>query len=88
MWLMEHDAGAAGRWFQAFEAAAKGLPRSPQSYALAPEDEFVDWEIRQFFFKTRRGRTYRGLFTIVENEIRVMRVRGPGQALVEPVDLQ
>jgi len=82
--LLERDAAAAGRWFDAFEAAANSIERAPQSYSLAPEDEFLDWKIRQFFFRTRRGRTYRGLFTIVDNE---MRVRGPGQALIEPFDL-
>jgi plasmid stabilization system protein ParE len=87
LWLLERDAAAAGRWFDAFEAAANSIERAPHSYSLAPEDEFVDWEIRQFFFRTRRGRTYRGLFTIIDHEIRVMRVRGPGQALIEPFDL-
>jgi len=34
---------------------------------------------RQFFFKTPHGRTYRGVFTVVDDEIRVLRVRGPGR---------
>ncbi len=42
---------------------------------------------RPFFFKTPHGRTYRGVFTIVDDEIRVLRVRGPGQPSLEPDEL-
>jgi hypothetical protein len=64
------------------------LVRNPLAYGLAPENEYVDYELRQFFFKTRRGRTYRGVFTVVADEIRVLRIRGPGQALLRRDEIE
>ena len=58
----------AATWLDAYEATVAELAERPQSYSLAPEDEHVDYELRQFLFKTRRGRTYRGVFTIVGEE--------------------
>ena len=87
VWILKHDPDAAARWLRAFEVAADRIASQPQSYSLAPEDEFIDREIRQFFFRTRRGRNYRALFTIVGEEIQVLRVRGPGQDILEPIDL-
>lgn len=77
-WLAERSPGGAQRWHSALEAAVDKLPLNPFRYGLAPENEAVDFEVRQFFFKTPHGRTYRGVFTVVNDEIRVLRVRGPG----------
>ncbi len=88
----EHDAQAifeyiharsedgAVRWWHAFEEAAYALTKNPARYGFAPENAFSKFEIRQFLFKTPHGRTYRGVFVVVRNEVRVLRVRGPGQA--------
>jgi len=43
--------------------------------------------IRHVFFRTRAGRTYRALFLLVGDEVRVLRVRGPGQPPVGPDEL-
>lgn len=69
----------AHRWWNAFQEAAVRTARHPRQYPSAPEDSTTDVELRQFLFKTRRGRTYRAVFAIVENEVRILRVRGPGQ---------
>ena len=74
----EAPRGAAS-WLAAYEKAADSLIRAPYSYGLAPENEYVDLELRQFLFKTRRGRLYRGIFTVDGNEILILRVRGSGQ---------
>jgi plasmid stabilization system protein ParE len=86
-WLAERTPGGACRWYVAFEEAVDKLPPNPFRYGLAPENEAVDYEVRQFLFKTRHGRTYRGVFTVVDNEIRVLRVRGPGQPPLEHDEL-
>ena len=78
----------AATWLHAYEQAAAALSNSPQGYPFAPENEHVDLDIRQFLFKTRRGRIYRGLFTVEIDEVLILRVRGPGQAPVEPHDLE
>ena len=55
--------------------------------SLAPEDGHGDTEIRQLIFKTRRGKPYRMLFTILGGVVFVRHVRGPGQDLVPPEKL-
>lgn len=84
MWLCRKRAGmpVVARWVQAYEAALDRLKAFADQQPFAPEDELVDFDVRQVHFKTRRGRSYRILFTIVADEVRVMRVRGPGQDFV------
>ena len=78
---------AAKAWYQAYERAIAELRDSPERFPFAPENSTVDFEVRHMLFKTRRGRPYRLLFTIVGNEVRVLHVRGPGQDLVPPEKL-
>ncbi|TWT86872.1 hypothetical protein Mal64_37020 [Pseudobythopirellula maris] len=78
-YLYQRTAEGAQRWWLAFEAAVALAAELPQACGLAPEGEATPFEVRQFLFKTRRGRTYRGLFVTVGDELRVLRVRGPGQ---------
>ena len=86
--IAERSAEGAERWLDALEKALDSVANSPESYSLAEEaDAFPHHTIRQFFFRTRRGRTYRGLFTVVGKEVRVLRLRGPGQDLVAPEDV-
>jgi len=40
---------------------------------------FVEYDVREVLFKTRKGNPYRILFTIQEAEVLILRVRGPGQ---------
>ena len=71
----------AHRWYQAYEAALDRLAKAADTLPLAPESEFIECQNRQILFKTRKGRTYGDLFTIVADEVRVLHVRGPGQDL-------
>ena len=77
----------AAALLKAYDKAVASLTHWPESYSLVPEDEFDDRELRQFPFKTRRGQFYRGIFTIQDDEIVILRIRGPGQADLEPGDL-
>ena len=75
----ERSSEGAIRWLDAFDAAQRLLSRNPQSCELAPEDDLVNEEIRQTFFQTRRGQPYRAVFTILNDEVRVLHIRGPNQ---------
>lgn len=44
-------------------------------------DRFTD-DLRETYFKTRHGRRYRIVFTIIGTEVRVLRIRAPGQRLL------
>jgi plasmid stabilization system protein ParE len=88
-WLVHERAAheGAAAWLDAYENAAAALAYSARFHGLAPENEHVDYELRQFLFKTRSGRTYRGIYTIRADEVLILRVRGPGRADVPPDDL-
>jgi plasmid stabilization system protein ParE len=77
----------ARRWYRAYETALQRLAKEANNLPFAPENEFVDYEVRQTLFRTRKGRTYRGLFTIVGDEVRLLHVRGPGQNLMTEEEL-
>jgi plasmid stabilization system protein ParE len=86
-WINERSPDGAMRWSQAFLDACEMLAHHPTSYGLAPEAQLIGRDIRHILFKTRRGRYYRALYTIVENEVRIVRVRGPGQATIQRDEL-
>ena len=87
-WLAERSPRGVSHWLAAFDDALRRLEQTPGAYPSAPENEFVEgWEIRHVVFKTRAGRPYRALFTIVGDEVRVLHVRGPGQSPVSSQDL-
>lgn len=70
----------AAAWLDAYRQARTRLANNADSCGQADENEHFDIDVRQALFKTRHGRVYRLLFTIVGNEARILRVRGPGQA--------
>jgi plasmid stabilization system protein ParE len=78
-WIKERSPEGARRWWLAFEDACDRLQRQPFSFALAAEAELCGRDVRQILFKTWRGKYYRALYVIIEDEVRVLRVRGPGQ---------
>ncbi len=84
-WLNEKSPAGSKRWYAAFEAAVLRLRENPFLWPLAPEDEFVNYEIHHCVFRTRRGRPYRILYTVVDREIRILHVRSHGQDLMPDV---
>lgn len=84
---VRHAPDGAAALIDAYDKAVESVSTWPESFGLAPEDDFDDRVIRQFPFKTSHGRPYRGLFTIRDEEVVILRVRGPGQADLEPGDL-
>ena len=85
--ICERSPQGARAWWAAFEDAAHRAVSDATRFALAPEDRSTELELRQVLFKTRRGRTYRFIFTIVDQELRILRVRGPGQPPLAPDEL-
>jgi len=86
-YIAERSPQGAARLIARFEEAMATLGRNPLLSPLAPEAEDIGEEVRQILFRTRAGRTYRALFFVVGDEVRVLRVRGAGQAPVTPEDL-
>jgi plasmid stabilization system protein ParE len=87
-WIADRSPQGANHWFAALQAASQKVLHDPSIYALAPENALVDCDLRQFLFKTRQGKIYRGLFTVADDEIRILRIRGPGQPPLEPDEIE
>ena len=87
-WLSKRSPWGATRWLLAYDSAKEKLSRDPLAYGLAPEDSRVDFELRQIFFKTSRGKRYPAVFTVAADEVRILRVRGPHQQLLRRKDLR
>jgi plasmid stabilization system protein ParE len=86
-YLYERSPQGAAAWVNAFEKANARLAGAADSCSEADENYRFDIDVKQMLFKTRRGRVYRLIFTIVDDEVRILRVRGPGQASVNPDDV-
>ena len=86
-WLAGHSAPDAARWFDAMLAAAQELTENPYSYGVIPEPVSDRHTVRQRLFKTPRGRSYRLIFTVIDQRVFVLRIRGPGQPLLSQEEL-
>ena len=88
-YIMKRSPRGAAAWTNAFQVQVlDALSTDPHAYELAPESRDHSVEIRQKLFRTRQGRSYRALFTIQGHEVFVIHIRGPGQDLIPPADLQ
>src|SRR5437588_54900 len=87
-WLEKRSPQGAATWYGAlFEAVAR-IGENPEGFSILSE-ALPRWnrEIHQALFKTPRGRRYRIVFELTETEIRILRVRGPGQPPLRRRDL-
>jgi len=80
--LAERSPLGAIAWRERWDQVLEQLSAAPFLYSIAPESARYDAEIRHVLFKTRRGRTYHVLFTVVGRGVFILSVRGPGQNLL------
>jgi plasmid stabilization system protein ParE len=86
-YLFERSPDGAVAWCKVWDKLLAELRQRPETFALAPESSYYEEQIRQALFKTRRGRTYHALFVVGYDTVHLIHVRGPGQDLVPPDDL-
>jgi plasmid stabilization system protein ParE len=86
-WLATRTLKGAIAWYLAFLESIEKIAEAPESFSEAPEARRLHHALRQALFKTRRGRVYRIVFEVLDAEIIVLRVRGPGQAPLRLRDL-
>ena len=87
-YIYKYSPQGAAEWLNAYRGARTRLAQNADSCAAAEESGSFTIDVKQAFFKTRRGRPYRLLFTIVGEDVRILRVRCPGQAPVTPEELR
>lgn len=72
---------------QRFRDSIKTLARLPERWPIAPENEFLSQvTVRQMLFG-KKPNVYRVLFTIVEDEVRVLHIRRATMDLARREDL-
>jgi len=86
-WLAERSPQGAQAWLQTYDDLLERIATQAPSFGSAPENDDCEFDVRQALFKTRRGRVYRALFFIEAQDVYILRVRGPGQAPVDPGEL-
>jgi plasmid stabilization system protein ParE len=86
-WIAKRDFVGAERWYATYQLALRSLEDDPHRHPLAAERHAAKRQIRQLLFGTPQGNTYRALFVIVDDQVRVLRIRGQGQAMIRKRDL-
>lgn len=86
-WLFEHTPAGAASWLGAYDLCLVRLESHATTFGQAHENQDLKIDVRQAFFRTKRGRIYRLLFHIDGEFVYVLRVRGPGQAPVQENDI-
>ncbi|MGD9722956.1 MAG: type II toxin-antitoxin system RelE/ParE family toxin [Pirellulales bacterium] len=87
-WIAERSPDGAEAWYGRWLAVLESLKEGGASFGLAPESEDHSESIRQVVFRTKRGRRYRALFSVRDDQVFVLHVRGPGQRLLRPDEME
>lgn len=86
-WLASRSPKGAERWEEALRKALERLAEDPLACGEAPECVRSPVKLRQILFKTPKGKYYRAVFVVVENEVRVLRIRRPHQRVMRKRDM-
>lgn len=81
-----HAPDTAAQWLARFYEALQSLSQNPERCSIAPESAAMDREIRQLLFG-RRQSTWRALFVIQDDEVRILHVRRAARDTAAPQDL-
>jgi plasmid stabilization system protein ParE len=86
-YISERSPEGAARLLARFEEALARLEQNPFIAPIALESQELGDEIRHIMFRTTAGHIHRALFVVVDDEVRVLRVRGAGQPPLRAGDL-
>lgn len=86
-YISKRSRQGAASWYRAFLACTERIVQQPMACSFALENAAFDCELRQALFKTRYGDPYRCVFTVLDDEVRILRVRGRGQPLLKRPDI-
>lgn len=62
--------------------------KKPFVQPIASESDEIGVEVRNVMFRTRAGRTFRALFVVVGDEVRILRIRGSGHPPLSRKDIE
>jgi plasmid stabilization system protein ParE len=78
-WIAQHSTQGAEAWLEAYEQLLARLVEHADSCPAALEGADCTVPLKEALFRTRRGGAYRAVFTIAGRDVRILRIRGPGQ---------
>ena len=87
-WIKARSLKGAKSWLAVLEKTLGQLPKSAASSAAAVESNDFGLDMRQRLFKTRRGNTYRLVFTLHNGIVHILAVRGAGQDLLQQNEIE
>ncbi len=88
-WILGRSPQGGRAWLNAYDEAIALLERNAEAFGEASENRDCPLlDVKQTFFKTKRGRVYRLLYFIEDTTVFVLRVRGPGQPPLTHDELQ
>jgi toxin ParE1/3/4 len=86
-WIADRSIQGANSWLDAYEELIDRLANDPNACPTAMENSDCQIALKQALFGTRHGQSYRAVFTIVGDQVRVLRLRGPGQLPIREDEL-
>jgi plasmid stabilization system protein ParE len=86
-WIAERSVQGAISWLNAYEDLIDRLAQIADTCPAALEAADCKIALKQALFRTSRGRTYRAIFMIAGTQVRILRVRGPGQPPLQEDEL-
>jgi plasmid stabilization system protein ParE len=86
-WIGKRSPQGAEAWVDAYEQMLARLEERADSCGRAYEDDEFELPLRETLFRTRHGATYRAVFTVAGDQVRILRIRGPGQRPLTPDEL-
>jgi plasmid stabilization system protein ParE len=86
-WLERRSPRGAAAWYQAYRKSALKVVADPEAFPSVEEAMDLKVDIREALFKSRQGRRYRIIFEFDAKEIRILRIRRPGQRPLRRRDL-
>jgi plasmid stabilization system protein ParE len=78
-WIADRSHAGAIAWLDAYEQMLAHLADHADACSSALDAPGSSYPLQQTLFGTSHGRTYRAVFTIVGDQVRILRIRGPGQ---------
>jgi plasmid stabilization system protein ParE len=86
-WLGKRSPLGAQRWAEALDAAKLRLGEDPAHFPLIPEGIRIRSRFETRCSKRPKAGTTGAIFTIVGDEVRILRIRRPAQRLIRGRDL-
>jgi len=87
-WAEHHDRDEAARWVEMVFRKLERLAENAETYALAPENDQFDVEIRQLLLGVGSRPTHRAIYRIHGDRVEVLTIRSARQDVLSPDDVE